>query len=112
MCPFYALNPPRGGIRMALAPYWCSRKAPTRVRGKDAKDGKEDWLLEIRIGNRANDTGRVAGGDRVGGDIFGDDGTGADDNAVTQGNALNNHRTSIKDVECRCKIGRHMDQGL
>ena len=28
-----------------------------------AKDGKEDWLLEIRIGNRANDAGRVAGRD-------------------------------------------------
>ena len=48
-----------------------------------AKDGKEDWLLEISIGNRADDTGRVAGSDRVGGDIFGDDGAGADDNSVT-----------------------------
>ena len=38
-----------------------------------AKDGKEDWLLEIRIWNRANDAGWVTGGDRVGGDIFRDD---------------------------------------
>ena len=38
-----------------------------------AKDGKEDWLLEIRIGKRANDAGRVTSSDRVGGDIFCDD---------------------------------------
>ena len=31
----------------------------------------------------ANDASRVAGGDREGGDIFGDDGTGTDDDAVT-----------------------------
>ena len=53
-----------------------------------AKDGKEDWLLEIRIGNRANDAGRVSGGDRVGGDIFCDDGASANDNAVTQGDSF------------------------
>ena len=46
-----------------LAPYYCARQAPTRVRGKGAKDGKEDWLLEIRIGNRANNASWVAGGD-------------------------------------------------
>ena len=28
-----------------------------------AKDGKKDWLLEIRAGNRANDAGWVAGRD-------------------------------------------------
>ena len=41
-----------------------------------AKDGKEDWLLEIRIGSRADDTGRVAGGDRGGcqEDMFNRDG--------------------------------------
>ena len=55
------------------------RKAQTRVRGKSAEDAKEDWLLEIRIGKRANDSGRVSGGHRVGGDIFGDDGASADD---------------------------------
>jgi len=31
----------------------------------------------------ANDASRVARRDRVGGDIFGDDGTGTDDDAVT-----------------------------
>jgi len=48
-------------------------QAPTRARGKGAKDGKEDWLLQIRLGNRANDAGRVSGGHRVGGDIFCED---------------------------------------
>lgn len=48
------------------------------------------WLLEIRIGNRADDTGRVARSNRVGGDIFGNDGAGADDNAITQGDAFEN----------------------
>ena len=60
-----------------------SRKAPTRVRGKDAKDGKEDWLWENRTGNRANDAGRVTSSDREGGDIFCNDGASADDNSVT-----------------------------
>ena len=55
---------------MALAPYCCARQAPMRVRGKDAKDGKEDWLLDIRVGNRANDASRVAGSDQEGGDII------------------------------------------
>ena len=38
-----------------------------------AKDGKEDWLLEIRIGNRANDASRVARRDRECGEIFCED---------------------------------------
>ena len=46
--------------------------------------------MEIRIGNRADDTGRVAGGDREGGDIFGDDGASADDDSVTQSDAFEN----------------------
>ena len=54
------------------------------------RNAKEDWLLEIRIGNRANDAGWVASGDRVGGDIFGYDGAGADDDAVTQGDSFEN----------------------
>ena len=56
-----------------------------------AKDGKEDWLLEIRIGNRANGAGRVSCGHREGGDIFGYDGASADDGSITQGDALKNH---------------------
>ena len=63
---------------------------PDAGRGRDAKGGKEDLLLEIRIGNRADDARRVTGGDRVGGDIFGDDGTGADDDAVAQGDSFEN----------------------
>jgi len=60
-----------------LAPYCCSRSAfpaPTRVGVEThpafaghsyawTRKGKEDWLLEIRIGSRADDTGRVAGRD-------------------------------------------------
>ena len=38
-----------------------------------ATGAKEDWLLEIRIWNRADDTSRVARRDRVGGDIFCED---------------------------------------
>ena len=59
--------------------------------------------MEIRIGNRADDAGRVAGGDRVGGDIFGDDGTGADDNSVTQCDTLKNYGTSPKDIVVETK---------
>ena len=83
---------------MALAPYCCSRIAPKRVRGKGAKDGKEDWLLEIRIGDRADDTGRVARRDRVGGDIFRDDGAGADDDSIPQGDTLKNYGTSANET--------------
>ena len=38
-----------------------------------ATGAKEDWLLEIRIGSRANDASWVTDGDRVGGDIFCED---------------------------------------
>jgi len=34
-----------------------------------------------RIGDRANDASRVAGSDREGGDIFGNDGAGTENNA-------------------------------
>ena len=83
MGPFYALNPLRGGASKGSGA-WVAH-----VKG--AKDGKADWLLEIRIGNRANDAGRVSGGDRVGGDIFCYDGASADDGSITQGDALKNH---------------------
>ena len=82
MCPYYAPKPLRGGASKG-ADAWIAH-------AKDAKVGKGDWLLEIRIGNRAYNTGRVAGGDRVGGDIFGDDGTSADDDTVTQGYTFEN----------------------
>ena len=65
MGPFYALNPLRGGASKGSGA-WVAH-----VKG--AKDGKEDWLLEIRIGKRANHAGWVTGGDRVGGDIFCED---------------------------------------
>ena len=68
------------------------RWRPTIAHAKGAKDGKEDWLLEIRIGNCANDAGRVTGNDRVGGDIFRDDGAGADDDSVAQRDTLKNDR--------------------
>ena len=60
------------------------------LRRAQTRNAKEDWLLEIRIGNRANDAGRVAGGDRVGWDIICDNGAGADDDAVTQGDSFEN----------------------
>ncbi len=47
MWPYFV---PRLRDYEGLAPYCCSRPAaaaPTRVRGKAAKDGKGDWLLEI-----------------------------------------------------------------
>jgi len=66
------------------------RWRPTIAHAKGAKDGNEDWLLEIRIGNCANDAGRVTGSDRVGGEIFRDDGAGADDDSVTQCDTLKN----------------------
>jgi hypothetical protein len=62
MGPFYALNPLRGGASKGSGA-WVAH-----VKG--AKDGKEDWLLEIRIGNRANDAGWVASGDRECGEVF------------------------------------------
>ena len=60
-----------------VAPYCCSRSAfpaPTRVGVEThpafaghanawTRKGKEDWLLEIRIGKRAKDAGWVTGGD-------------------------------------------------
>ena len=73
--PFYALNPRRGGASKGSGA-WVAH-----VKG--AKDGKEDWLWENRIGNRANDAGRVTSSDREGGDIFCNDGASADDNSVT-----------------------------
>jgi len=48
--------------------------------------------------NGAHDTGRVARSDRVGGDIFRDDGAGTDNDSVTQGDTLKNHRTSPKEA--------------
>ena len=91
MCPFYALNPLRGGAPKGAKPRQECGAGPARVRGKSAEDAKEDWLLEIRIGNRANDAGWVARRDRVGRDIFGYDGAGADDDAVTQGDSFENN---------------------
>ena len=104
MGPFYALNPLRGGASKGSG-VWIPH-------AKGAKDGKEYWLLEIRAGNRANDAGWVAGSDREGGDIFGNDGAGADDDTVTQGDTLKNYGTSPKNIECRSKIGRCLYQGL
>ena len=52
MCPFYALNPPCGGASKGSGA-WIPH----------AKGAKEYWLLQIRIGNRANDASRVAGSD-------------------------------------------------
>ena len=60
----------------------------------------------------ANDASRVAGSDRESGDIFGNDGAGADDDTVTQGDTLKNYGTRSKDVERRGKIDRYEDQGL
>ena len=85
MWPYFAPKPLRGGASKGSGA-WVAH-----VKG--AKDGKEEWLLEIRIGNRANDAGRVSGGHRVGGDIFSYDGASANDDSVTQGDALENHGT-------------------
>ena len=46
----------------------------------------------------ADDTSRVAGSDREGGDIFGNDGAGADDDTVTQGDTLKNYGTSSNET--------------
>ena len=59
MWPYFV---PRLRDYEGLAPYYCARQAPTRV-GAQTRNAKEDWLLEIGIGNRANNASWVAGGD-------------------------------------------------
>jgi len=56
---------------------------PPAVAGRAHARMLNFWLLEIRIGNRANNASWVAGRDRVGGDILRDDGASANDDAVS-----------------------------
>jgi len=92
MWPYFAPKPLRGGASKGSGA-WFAYAKPRRGRGVKAhpafaghayawtRNAKEDWLLQIRIGNRANDASRVAGSDREGGDIFGNDGAGTENNA-------------------------------
>jgi len=52
---------------------------------------------KLWVSDSTNDASRVARRDREGGDILRDDGAGADDDSITQGDALKNHETSPKE---------------
>ena len=64
-----------------------------RLKRSNARKRSKLWGSDS-----ANNASRVASGDRVGGDIFCDDGAGADNDTVTQGDSFENDGASSNEA--------------